>query len=330
VSLLFGAIAALGGSFRPGQVWLDTSGQPLQAHGGGIIYDRGTYYWHGNILPTAAQLRAGFNFLGFRCNSSLDLYNWKNEGLALSAVTNDPTHDLHFSKVCEGAKVLYNAKSSKYVMWFHVDAKPGYNLALAGVAVASRPTGPFQYQRSFHPDGESSRDLTLFKDDDGTAYLIFDAGAHTHIHIARLTDDYLATTGDFANAFWHSGPPEGRESPLVFKCRGKYFIITSGTTGWAPSAAEYAVADSMFGPWTVRGNPCVGTNAEVTFFSQGAHALPLASPPGAFIFMADRWKVSDRADWRYVWLPIRFTQTGIEIRWLDSWDLSWFNDSREN
>ncbi|RYQ80997.1 hypothetical protein Ahy_Scaffold1g107025 isoform D [Arachis hypogaea] len=35
--------------YYPGRIWLDTDGNPIQAHGGGILYDKGsrTYYWYG-------------------------------------------------------------------------------------------------------------------------------------------------------------------------------------------------------------------------------------------------------------------------------------------
>ena len=33
--------------FQPGEVWRDTEGKPIQAHGGGIMYHEGTYYWYG-------------------------------------------------------------------------------------------------------------------------------------------------------------------------------------------------------------------------------------------------------------------------------------------
>lgn len=35
--------------FYPGRIWLDTDGNPIQAHGGGILYDKlsRTYYWYG-------------------------------------------------------------------------------------------------------------------------------------------------------------------------------------------------------------------------------------------------------------------------------------------
>lgn len=35
--------------FFPGKIWLDTEGNPIQAHGGGILYDERSklYYWYG-------------------------------------------------------------------------------------------------------------------------------------------------------------------------------------------------------------------------------------------------------------------------------------------
>ncbi len=32
-------------SFMPGEVWKDTDGNPINAHGGGLLYHEGTYYW---------------------------------------------------------------------------------------------------------------------------------------------------------------------------------------------------------------------------------------------------------------------------------------------
>jgi hypothetical protein len=35
--------------YYPGNVWLDTDGKPIQAHGGGVLYDKRTktYFWYG-------------------------------------------------------------------------------------------------------------------------------------------------------------------------------------------------------------------------------------------------------------------------------------------
>ena len=34
-------------SFKPGTVWVDNNGKTINAHGGGIIYVDGIYYWYG-------------------------------------------------------------------------------------------------------------------------------------------------------------------------------------------------------------------------------------------------------------------------------------------
>ena len=31
----------------PGELWLDTKGERIQAHGGAVYYENGTYYWYG-------------------------------------------------------------------------------------------------------------------------------------------------------------------------------------------------------------------------------------------------------------------------------------------
>ena len=32
---------------RPGEPWTDTAGKPINAHGGGMLFHDGTYYWYG-------------------------------------------------------------------------------------------------------------------------------------------------------------------------------------------------------------------------------------------------------------------------------------------
>ena len=47
LAVLACATAAAKGTFRPGQLWPDNRGKHINAHGGGIVYHRGTYYWFG-------------------------------------------------------------------------------------------------------------------------------------------------------------------------------------------------------------------------------------------------------------------------------------------
>ena len=164
--------------------------------------------------------------------------------------------------------------------------------------------------------------MTLFQDDDGTAYLICASEDNKVTHICELTDDYLDTSGKYIQAFsWQS------EAPTIFKYQNKYYYIGSGCSGWAPNAAMSAVADSMLGPWRSLGNPCRGTpdQCSTTFESQSTYVLPVSSHRGAFVFMADRWNPGNAIDGRYVWLPIQFENDKPIISWMPEWDLHVFD-----
>jgi len=308
-------------SFKPGQVWLDTSGNPIQAHGGGILFSKGTYYWFGenkagSTRPGILQDLHRVDVIGINCYSSQDLYNWTFEGIVLPAELDDPASDLHPSKVVERPKVVYNSLTRKYVMWMHIDTAD-YAYARAGVAISDAPTGPYRYLGSFRPDGAMSRDMTLFQDEDGCAFQIFASESNRTMRISPLSDDYLKSSGQAVRVFEN----RFREAPAIVKHQGKYHLITSGCTGWDPNAAEYAVASSMFGPWDILGNPCRGDGFEKTFGAQSTFILPVDGQSGKYIFMADIWNKHNLGDSRYVWLPIRFDGERIVIEWLDEWDL---------
>lgn len=313
-------------SFHPGQVWLDTDGKPIQAHGGGILFDQGTYYWFGEdkSAPTQLDLAKGFlhraDVVGVHCYSSTDLYNWKDEGIVLPAVPGDSNHDLNPGRVAERPKVVYNQVTGKYVMWLHIDSAD-YAYARAGVAISDQPIGPYQYLGSLRPNGAMSRDMTLFKDEDGQAYHIFSSENNATMHISRLQADYLSPGGEEVRIFENLS----REAPAAFKWEQCYFLITSGCTGWDPNEALYATAPDIFGPWQMRGNPCLGQGAEFTFQAQSTFVFPVAGKPGCFIFMADIWKKENLTDSRYVWLPMQVDGDTVRIEWRDAWDLSLFD-----
>lgn len=311
-----------------GEVWLDTSGNPINAHGGGILYHNGKYYWYGEykkgktILPEWATWECyRTDVTGVGCYSSLDMVNWTFEGIALSAVKDDPSHDLHPSKVLERPKVVYNTKTGKFVMWAHVESAD-YSKAAAGVAVSDTPTGPFKYLGSFRPNDAMSRDQTVFVDDDGKAYQFYSSEHNATLYISELTDDYLRPTGKYTRNFIGAS----REAPAVFKKDGKYYMLSSGCTGWDPNKAELAVADSIMGPWTVIGNPCTGKDADKTFYAQSTYVQPVYGKKDLYVAMFDRWNKKDLEDSRYVWLPISFEGGKITIPWRKKWSMDEFEN----
>lgn len=339
-------------SFKPGEVWCDTDGNPIDAHGGGLLYHEGVYYWYGEIknsrtyTPGKTYPRHSWRSegVGVNCYSSTDLLNWKYEGAVLPAV-NDRSHKFGQHRVIERPKVIYNAKTNKFVMWLHNDSRD-YRDAMITVAVCDTPTGKFTYLDTFRPNagvwptnfsesdkqpsqgnrvardfdrGQMSRDMTLFVDDDGTAYHLHASEGNATLHISQLTDDYLRPAGKYKRLFIG----RSMEAPTIFKQDGKYYFIASGCTGWAPNEARSAVADSIWGPWKELGNPCRGKDAKLTFHSQSTYVLPVADRPGKFIFMADQWNASNLRDSRYIWLPVRFDDKNRPtLHWQDEWNLS--------
>jgi hypothetical protein len=354
VGILGGGIvaAASASEFAPGEIWQDTDGQPINAHGGGILFHEGNYFWYGEfksgetILPACNRHWGGtrVSLAGVSCYSSTNLRNWKNEGIVLAAREDDPQSDLHSSKVLERPKVIYNKNTGKFVMWMHIDSAC-YDVARCGVAVSDKPTGPFTYLGSFRPNagvwpenvaaadkvpeesnplardfekGQMARDQTVFVDDDGKAYQFYASEENATMHVSLLTDDYLRPAGRFRRIFIG----QSMEAPTIFKRAGKYYVIGSGCTAWEPNPARIGVADNIWGPWKNLGNPCEGIDAGKTFNSQGTFVLPVADRGDAFIFMADRWKQWNLPDSRYVWLPMEFNgEEKPVLRWRDSWSL---------
>lgn len=139
--------------------------------------------------------------------------------------------------------------------------------------------------------------------------------------MSELTSDYLETTGHFTRVLAN----KSLEGEAIFKANGHYFYIGSHTTGWNPNPAFAAVADALVGPWRELGNPCRGPEAQLTFGAQSTYVLPVHGKPGAFIFIADRWRPKNSIDGRYVWLPITIEGDDFTIPWRDSWDLSVFD-----
>lgn len=317
--------------FRPGEVWRDTEGNPIQAHGGGVLARGNIFYWYGEDRTPGGRGAVA-------CYSSTNLLDWKREGVVLSRETL-PRVDGRGTFV-ERPKVIFNPRTGKYVMWSHLEQR-AYRYARAGIAVSDSPTGPFTFLHAIRPItndfnfdaddlrqkefGGTFRDMNVFVDDDGRAYVFYSSEGNWTMYVARLNADFTGPempaveSKTWARIFVR----DMREAPAPFKHQGRYYMITSGCTGWKPNEAEYAVAENLLGPWSSPGNPCVGPEAKTTFGSQSTFVLPVSGKPGSFIFMADRWNPQNLSDSRYVWLPFNVKDDGtIRIEWRERWELS--------
>ena len=168
--------------------------------------------------------------------------------------------------------------------------------------------------------GQMARDMTLFVDDDQKAWHIYASEENGTLHISELSEDFLKPAGRYFRIL----PGKFNEAPALFKKDNRYFLFTSGTTGWAPNPGRLFAADSLRGPWTYLGNPCRGTDEQknTTFESQSTFVLPVPGRHDQFIFMADRWRPSNASDGRYVWLPILFDNGVPFLEWRQTWGLN--------
>nr|WP_288978799.1 Ig-like domain-containing protein [uncultured Blautia sp.] len=260
--------------------------------------------------------------------------------------------------VIERPKVLYNDATGKYVMWFHADGRTptsdaDYGKARAGIAISDSPAGPFKLlgtyklhdskdaDHSWDNAGGAVRDMNLFKDDEGQGYVIYSSDGNLTTYIAKLNESYTGLIADPKEAVEGTGKDveeltasdytrnfinASREAPAMFKYKGKYYIVNSGCTGWAPNKAQYAVADHPLGPWTVMGDPCVGDTKGTTFDTQSTCVFPVDAENGKFIYMGDRWynpdSGGDLSDSRYVWLPVEFLPGDqIQLKGYADWTL---------
>ena len=294
---------------------VDEGGNLVNAHGAGIMHYNGRYYLFGEIKTGNTWLVAGQQWEDYRvpaggvsCYSSKDLRHWKYEGVALKPTVGDTTSDLDTSRVIERPKVVFNSSTKKFVMWMHIDKKD-YSYSQSGVAISDKPTGPYHYLYSVKPNGNMSRDMTLFKDDDDKAYLVYSSEQNKTMQVCLLSNNYLSPTRAFSRILIG----RNREAPALFKSGGKYYLITSSCTGWSPNAATYAVADSPLGPYKEFGNPCRGKGAELTYLAQSTFVLPVRGKPGQFIFMADRWNKLDLPKSDYLWLPLKVNGAKVTI-----------------
>src|SRR6478752_2684605 len=201
--------------FQP--FWYDTQGRHIQAHGGQIVTTEENgetvYYWYGED-----RTNGYYGSPGVSVYRSTDTRNWENLGTALRGVsssaqlTTDPYFvDLYgtldgagqprtdlvqslsyylntdqnwtYTAIFERPKVLYNAQTAKWVMWWHADGRTmtgGYRL----------------YNRSDYQACSSSavpgqaRDMTVFQDADGSAYIAYSSEENNSLYVSKLNDDY--------------------------------------------------------------------------------------------------------------------------------------------
>ncbi len=333
--------------------WLDTDGNPIQAHGGSIIVADGIFYWYGeNKELTNGENGIWWN--GVRCYSSSDLYNWKSEGIIIPADEKiSPT--LAQTSQADRPHILLCQNTGRFVCWIKIMEKDGTQDYT--ILSAEHLLGPYKLEKDhFRPLGFSGGDFDL-AEADGEACLFFEK-VHSEMICARLTPDYLGVE-DFVSFLPRPYPPLVREAPAHFAKEGAHYLITSGTTGYFPNPSLLSTAERLFDAYTEVGNPHIGDESRTSFHSQISSVFKIPHQ-NVWIALADRWlpncmdipyetveKVFELAftghikeaaaikntldlppentsKAEYIWLPVTFENEIPQIHWHTTWQWEQF------
>ena len=264
-------------SFKPGQIWPDNEGRHINAHGGAIIYYNDIYYWFGEYrLPRSEKDRSRYGVSCYSSKDLMNWKNeglalrvindtasilcpgcvierpkvifnkqtgkfvmWFHHelkgqgykaaltGVAVSDNITGPYKYIRSVRPNAGVWPLHFPEEYRKTSLRDNDLKSGTEEWKDAVR-----NGLF-VRRDFE-GGQMARDMTIFVDKDGKAYHVHSSEENMTLHFSELTDDYLDFTGRYIRVL----PGESNEAPAIFFAKGRYFMFTSGTTGWKPNPAQ--------------------------------------------------------------------------------------------
>jgi hypothetical protein len=294
----------------------DDRGLKVDAHSGDIKWFVDRYWWYGNqsYKYNAVNVFGGGvdanGSEGIALYSSPNLYPpWKFEGHILPKIA---AYDYVLRP-----HVLYNALTSKYVLWaYGYDPSPTLVLK-AVVATSDNPNGPWTWvNEGFLPNGLAYfADNCVAKDPDSVAaYVAYAASsAAASVVVSKLSADYTDVDDPDVYVVVHN---TFEESPLLRKKRSVWTLLTSGaanyyddTLTFEPQYQNCRGNDPSTADWdlTLRPifhfgdfNSLVGTD----FNGQLTSIIDPQGIDGAIILL-DGWKQDAMHDSDYKFLPVK-------------------------
>lgn len=292
----------------PGGDWKDDRGKVVSATEGGIVRVDGKWYMWG-----MDRSQDNSYFVGINLYSSTDLVHWT---FVKQILRHDSDPLLDNKAVVERAKILHNEKTGKFVIWMHYEGHNAYSVAEVAWAVADRIDADYKFQEHFRPLDLDSRDLNVYKDDDGKAYLICTTKGNQNVSLIELDDTYTKVVKEVYRG--SASDDMECEGHAIVKTGGTYYWMMSWCSGWDFNDNRYFTAKSLAGPWsTGKGVAVAGTH---TYESQVGWAFAMPGNDGTnFVYMGDRWSVGDFSLSRMVMLPFTIAGGNLAVEWHDRW-----------
>lgn len=349
-------------SIHPGCVMRDTEGKRIQAHGGAMFYENGTFYWYGENKERTDGKGPVWTW-GIRAYASTDLYNWKDMGVFIGPDLENPDSPLYPERHVDRPHIIKCKATGKYVCWLKLSGEEGYFTVLSADALL----GPYSVVREYYnPVGQEIGDFDLTVDKKtGKAYLYLDAG-HDAVVGMQLGADYLSAEKEISRQYEGLHAPYSREGITVFEAQEKCYMLTSGMIGYIPNPSDAACAPDWESAFVSIGNPHENDSSKASFNSQISDVVAI---PGKnlFLVMADRWvpdypmdaeksemferavaahfdpehyhvspkeneeylnspmlETANTSKADYVWLPMQIENGKPVIRWYESWRIEDF------
>jgi hypothetical protein len=334
-----GSPVHLATGFRPianETVWKTVGGVEIRANAGSIVKRGGVFYWFGMQYDGTITSHVFHGQIRLNEYSSNDLSHWSRVQTIIAYDTESPPPNDPDVQWYGRPDLLFNASTQTYVL--SIERNVGNRNELA-FYTATSPSGTFVWHPEKEivlPDGlHTMGDKGVFQDTDGRAYLLFvsddDAPAafNTHTKIAPFTDDYLGLRPVISDC-----GGGGHEAMSVVKRAGTYYLFSSRTRGWRPSATTYKKAATLSqlpcqggsdgNGWNVVGTTLASNNS---FNTQHDFVLPVrGSKDIAYVYAGDRWSQFDprvQGIGRYGWYPLTFDSAGAPlVHGLQSWSIN--------
>lgn len=283
----------------------DTDGNPILTRSGDLDRFGDTYYWYGSDITTG--------FADQRCYSSTDLLHWKNEGVIITASGGTNRID-----------VVYNDSTETYVLVMKWETGDWCHL---GIATSKTPEGPYEKLYDSLVYGMKTGDISVFKDDDGKAYYLYElndiqnGNNNFSLGFSLMTPDYLGLEKRMQQ--WNDGD---REASMMMKDHGMYYYMTSKMIWVDPSETRYFTAPGIDGPWTTQLVPIIapGNTNRDSWSTQCDYVFPFKGTEDTVqMYCGDRWKRLEAArGGDYVWLPITFTpRDSVVLNYYQDWEV---------
>jgi beta-xylosidase len=243
-------------------------------------------YW---IYPTYSAVYDQQLFLD--AFSSTDLVTWTKHARVLDAA------NIKWARRAVWAPSIVERDGWYYLFFSANDIQSDKELGGIGVAKSRRPQGPFEDHLGrplvdrFH-NGAQPIDPFVFRDADGSFYLIY--GGWRHCNIAKLNADFSGFVPFADGTTFKEITPAGYvEGSFMFVKEGKYYFMWS-EGGWTgPNyAVAYASASSPLGPFErvgqiLKQDPSVATGA-------GHHSILRAPRSGNWYIVYHRRPLGEK------------------------------------